>query len=292
MLIVVEDVAARLAVEAVGDDVARIEQLEDLVQHRRRLADMHHQRQPGDPRHLPRDLDRGDAPGAQDDVARAHLDAADHVAVGLDAGQRPLDVDRADVDQLADPVAGDEPDRADVQEREDALGRGLDDELAKAGEVGLAGRAGVDQRDHPALEPALARPDRDVGAAVPDMDVQVAPAGRHEGAVASDDARLRLRAAGLGPLARSCRRRRSGCRPDHRACRAPKPTGRTSVRSTWRLGARHRRRSSIMGAPPQRSLRSRGSSRSRSPSPIICSESTASTMATPGKIISQSAVPT
>ena len=46
----------------------------------------------------------------------------DHVAVGLDAGERALDVDRADVDQLADPVAGDEADRADVQEGEDALG--------------------------------------------------------------------------------------------------------------------------------------------------------------------------
>ena len=106
--IVVEDVAARLAVEAVGDDVAQVEQLQDLVEGRRRLADMHHQRQSCDPRHLLGDLDRGDAQ-AQDDMARPHLDPADDVAIGFDAGERALDVDRADVDQLADPIAGDSP---------------------------------------------------------------------------------------------------------------------------------------------------------------------------------------
>ena len=93
-------------------------------------------------------------------------------------------------------------------------------------------------------------------------------------------------------LARSCRRRRSGCRPVRPGVPRPKPTGPQIVRSSGRLGEPSFDRSSITGVPPQRSLRSRGSSRSRRPSPIICSESTASTMATPGKIISQSAVPT
>ena len=163
-----------------GDDVAGAEDLENLVEERRRLADMHHQRQLQDLGDLLGDLDRRDAPGAEDHVAGPHLDADDDVAVGLDAGDGAIDVDRADVDEFADAVAGDEADRADVEEGLDALARRLDDVFAKAMEIGLAGRAGIDDGRDAALDAAELRPDRDVGAAMPDMGVQIDPAGRDD----------------------------------------------------------------------------------------------------------------
>ena len=131
------------------------QQLEHIVIERRRLADMHHHRQLRDPRDLLRHR-TGVMPQApmMTWLART-LMPDDDVAVGLDAGEGAVEVDRAHVDQLADPVAGDKADRADVEEGEDALLRRLDDELAKAVEIGLAGRAGVDQRGDAARGAAL-----------------------------------------------------------------------------------------------------------------------------------------
>ncbi len=51
---------------------------------------------------------------------------------------------RADVAEFADAVAGDEADRAEIEEGLDALARRLDDVFAKTMEVGFAGRTGVD----------------------------------------------------------------------------------------------------------------------------------------------------
>ena len=128
-VVVLDDVAARLAVEAMGDDVSGREDFQHLVEERRRLADMDHERQAQDLGDLLCDLDGRDAPGAENDVASPHLDADDDVTICLDAGDRPVDVDGADVDEFAHAVAGDEADRADVEEGADALPRRLDHDI-------------------------------------------------------------------------------------------------------------------------------------------------------------------
>ncbi|MHC2485153.1 hypothetical protein ACVIKP_007008 [Rhizobium leguminosarum] len=50
----------------------------------------------------------------------------------------------------------------------------------------LTGRTGIDQRGDAALDAAFGRTDGNISAAMPDMHVQVDPAGRNEGALAVD----------------------------------------------------------------------------------------------------------
>src|SRR5690606_5619891 len=97
------------------------------------------------------ELDRCHAPGTGDDMARPYLEADDVLTVFRVAFEDAVEVDITDVAQFRHPVAGDEPDRAEVQERLDALSRRLNDVFAEAVEIGLAGRARVDQCRHAAL---------------------------------------------------------------------------------------------------------------------------------------------
>ncbi len=58
-------------------------------------------------------------------------------------------------------------------------------------EIRLARRTGIHQCGYAALGPAFGGADRDVGAAVPDMHVQIDPAGRDEGTLGVDTLRIR-----------------------------------------------------------------------------------------------------
>ncbi len=82
-VLVLDDARTGLAVEAMGDDVAGAEDFQHFVIERRRLADMHHHRDLEDLGDLLAELDRGHAPGAGDDVAGAHFQADDVLAVFL-----------------------------------------------------------------------------------------------------------------------------------------------------------------------------------------------------------------
>ncbi|MCY1292759.1 hypothetical protein D9M70_419980 [compost metagenome] len=187
-VLVLDDAGAGLAVEAVGDDVAGTEDFEHLVVKRRRLADMHHHWDLQDLGNLLAELDRRHAPGAGDHMAGADLQPDDVLAVFLVAGDDAVDVDRADVAEFTDAVAGDETDRTEIEECLDALARGLDDVLAKAVEIGFAGRSGVDDGGNPTLHAAKLRAHGNVGATMPDMGMQVDPTGRDPGAIALDAA--------------------------------------------------------------------------------------------------------
>ena len=80
-IFVLHDTGARLAVEAMRDDVARSEDFKYFVIKGRRLADVHHHGDLQDFGDLLAKLDRRDAPGSGDDMAGAHLDADDVLAV-------------------------------------------------------------------------------------------------------------------------------------------------------------------------------------------------------------------
>ena len=109
-ILVLDDQAAHLAVETVGNNVPRAEHLKHLVIEWRRLAGMDHQRQLEDLGDLLGHLHRGGAPAAEVDVTGTHLDANDDVAVGFDAGDRAVDVDEVVGLQFRHPVAGDQAD--------------------------------------------------------------------------------------------------------------------------------------------------------------------------------------
>ncbi len=62
----------------------------------------------------------------------------------------------------------------------------VDHVFAEAMKIGLARRAGIGHRRNPCRAAGLGRPDRDIGAAVPDMHMKVRPTGRQIGAVTID----------------------------------------------------------------------------------------------------------
>ncbi len=80
-VLVLHDARTGLAVEAVGDDIAGTEDFQHLIIERRRLADMHHHRHLQDLGDLLAELDRRNTPGTGNDVAGAHLEADDVLAV-------------------------------------------------------------------------------------------------------------------------------------------------------------------------------------------------------------------
>ena len=75
--------AAVVAVEAVRDDVARAQLREQLGQRHPHVDHVHHQRQAERVGGLEREADRGPRVRPDHLVARAQLDAGDHVAVRL-----------------------------------------------------------------------------------------------------------------------------------------------------------------------------------------------------------------
>ena len=112
------------------------------------FVDVGHQRQAGLLRHLQRDVQRGNTLVARGMAPDAHLDADDHVAVGvshLSGGHR---VHQADVLALAHHHGvGEAIDSgvAHMQVGQDPDGGALDHVLAEAHEVAGAGRARVDR---------------------------------------------------------------------------------------------------------------------------------------------------
>jgi hypothetical protein len=132
------------------------------------------------------------APAADDDAAGTHLHAADHVAVGRDHRQCAVDIDETLVDQFGNAVAGHQPDRADIDKGAYRFALAVQHVFAQAMETRLARRAGIGHRRDAAGKPALVRAHRNIGAAVPDMHVQVRPARRQKSAVAVNDLGARL----------------------------------------------------------------------------------------------------
>src|SRR5690606_18820131 len=102
------------------------------------------------------DFGRSQAPGAGDHARCADLDPADDIAIGLDGGQNPVDVDRLGAAEFGNPVAGHQPDRPDIEEGPDGFGAGVDDVFAQAVEIGLAGRPGIGHGGHAAFAPGAA----------------------------------------------------------------------------------------------------------------------------------------
>ena len=94
--LVVED-APFAAVEAVGDDVPRAQDGQEVLERRVRLADVGHQRQLHGVRGLPGQVERLQVVLAGDDPREADLDPEDHVAMPLDRphGERGVGVRRA-----------------------------------------------------------------------------------------------------------------------------------------------------------------------------------------------------
>src|SRR5690606_34565500 len=120
-----------------------------------RLADMHHQRQAGDLGDALGDAHGCDSPGTNDNSTCPDLYPAHHVAVAFYHVERPVNIDRAFVDQLRHAVAGDEPDGTDVDEGLDGLALPLDDVFAQAMEGRLAGGARIGHGGNTALQAGL-----------------------------------------------------------------------------------------------------------------------------------------
>ncbi len=138
---------------------------------------MHHQRHVHHFGHALGDLGRGDPPASDDDPRGPHLDAAYDVAIGFDHRKRPIDVDGAPVGQFRHAVAGDKTDRTDVQESLDRLACRVDHIFAQAVKTGLARRSGIGHRSDSGGAAGFRGADGNIGAAMPDMNMQVAPAG-------------------------------------------------------------------------------------------------------------------
>ncbi len=115
-VLVFHDARTGLAVEAMGDDVTGAQDLQHFIIKSRWLADMHHHRNLEDLGDLLAELYRCRTPRAGDDVAGAHFDADDVLAVFSVAFKDAVKIDVADVPQFGDAVAGDETDRTEVQE--------------------------------------------------------------------------------------------------------------------------------------------------------------------------------
>ena len=163
--------------EAVGQDVARAQQREDLVQVRRSYPDVDHQRQLDLIGQLPGQAQRFET----DPAGRLHidpgLDAQDGVAVGLHDLARQIEVAVVEVGQL---VGGrDEPDRRDVQEREDARLAPFDHMATEARKAVAARRPGVEPSGDPRARRDRIRLDSPVCGAPVDVRVQIEQAGRH-----------------------------------------------------------------------------------------------------------------
>ena len=125
----------------------------------------------GDPR-LDREVQRRDRVRAGQLLAQADLDADDAVAVAAHAVGRPIGDEVAQVVELAEERV-DLPRRADVDEGEDPADERVDDVLAEPRIRVRARRARVDDRRRASSEVARAGPDREVGDAPVDVDVEV-----------------------------------------------------------------------------------------------------------------------
>jgi len=186
-ILILDDRAAGLAIETMGDDVAFGQQRQDVIIQRRGLADMDHERELEDAAELFGQLDRHQVPAAGDHGTGAHLEPDDDVAIGLDRRDDAIEIDGAHIHQLTDAIAGHQPDRAEIEESVDVFLRRLDDEFAQADEIAFTGRACIDDGGDAARGAALFGLDRDIGAAIPDMGVKIGPARRHPGAPGVDD---------------------------------------------------------------------------------------------------------
>ena len=164
----------------------------------------------------------------------------------------------------------------------------LDDEFAEAVEIGLAGRARVDDGRDAALDAAEAT----AGSRCRCRRARHGRAGRPSPARRKAPLRDRCRRR---PRARRARARPSAMRPSAPIRMSTAPCGAPGPKPTGFTPDEQQRRPSF-AAITRIVIRdpfcSRGSRRSRRPSPTICSESTESTMAMPGNSVIQSACPT
>ena len=156
------------------------------------------------------DIERRDAGGAARVLADPHLDADDHVAVGVRHLHRLGRRHQAELLALAHHHGlGERVDAGerDVQVGEDAHRAGLDHVLAEAGEIAGPGAAGVDRSGDAAGAAEFLRVDAERGAAPIDMGVQVDQAGRDDvaGDVAHVGSRVRWQAGRR--FSRPCRPR-------------------------------------------------------------------------------------
>ena len=182
--------AAFAAPEAMGDDVAGFEQLQDFRHARMGAADVDHEREVDGVGGLTRATQGFEVVLACDVAGQADLDAEDRIAMALDGLRCEIGVGIAQIEELAPGVVGRErglADDGDVEQREDARIGDVDDVLAQAGEgVGARG-AGVDDRGHAFGDTVGIGRNTERSDAVIDMDVDIDPAGRDDAAGGVDD---------------------------------------------------------------------------------------------------------
>ena len=119
-----------------------------------------------------------DADAAGGVLVDARLDAQDQVAVGIDDRLRQIEIAIVEVGEL--PGRRDQPDRGEVQEREDARPARLGDEAAEPGPGIGSGRADVEPGRHPGARRDRIGLDAPVGRAPVDVGVQIDQPGRHD----------------------------------------------------------------------------------------------------------------
>ena len=129
-------------------------------------------------------------------MARPHLEADNMFAVFGVTFDDTIEIDILDVAQFRHAVTGDETDGTEIEEGLDALSRGLNDIFTETVEIRLTRRTGIHQRGHAALGPAFRGADGDIGAAMPDMHMQIHPAGRDEGTLGINTLRINGRLNG------------------------------------------------------------------------------------------------
>ena len=175
---------------AVGQDVALAQARQHVLARRRREVDVGHHRQVELLGDLDREFEREHAVALAGVAADPDLDADDQVAVLLGDLEAFARIEQADVAAFADHHRlreGEDAGEGDVEIRQDADRRGLDDVGAKAVEVAGPGAAGIDQGGGARAQGHWLRLDAEAGAAPVDVGVQVDQPRHHEAAVGGHD---------------------------------------------------------------------------------------------------------
>ena len=169
--------------ERMREHIAWPQPLQHLLVARRRMVDVAHQRHAGFVRHLQRNVERHRARVAGSAAPDAHLDADDHVAIGIGHLHRADRVHQPQLLALTDHDAvgeGVDAGMRHVQVGQDAHLARLDHMLAEAGEIAGTGAARIDCSRHARGAAELLCIDPERGGAPVDVGVQVDQAGRYD----------------------------------------------------------------------------------------------------------------
>ena len=191
-VVVLDDVAARLAVEAMRDDVSGREDFQHLVEERRRLADMDHERQACRILATFFATLTGVMPQAprMTWLALTLMPMMTSRFASTQAIVRSMSMERMSMSSLTR-LQATRPIEPMLRKARMRSRAGSITIFAEAVEIRLAGGPRIDDRRDAALDAAQRWPDRNVGAAMPHVRVQIDPARRNERAVAVDRRALR-----------------------------------------------------------------------------------------------------